>query len=327
MAKPNYFLVSVSIRQNLELCLKHAVAGFTNSTMGAWTFVEIREGDFISFLYAARVFNLYEVTHKEAIKGTIAELEQIPPLWKPVTFGKRTYHFPFRLYLKPVREFCEPIVRPEFAYVAENLLLRGGYYKTHFQADQTTLQNVSQMGNRWNGTVQPLDLPEHENFELRFTTNKAEQKIPFICPFEENILQAAIRQHLSETQNLTNFLALVGMEHLNADELEVLGEKALSEGHVDILIKDRVPIARARKIAVEVKRRKAQRKNLMQLRGYMDELGDECLLGVLIAETFPRTLVREAEKYCVRLVRYELPLDLQSPRSFSEILNALRLCL
>ncbi|MDT7894364.1 MAG: hypothetical protein RRA51_08590, partial [Armatimonadota bacterium] len=59
----------------------------------------------------------------------------------------------------------------------------------------------------------------------------------------------------------------------------------------------------------------------------MDELGDECLLGVLIAETFPRTLVREAEKHSVRLVRYELPLDLQSPRSFSEILNALRLCL
>ena len=120
---------------------------------------------------------------------------------------------------------------------------------------------------------------------------------------------------------------MVGMEHLNADELEVLGEKALSEGHVDILIKDRVPIACARKIAVEVKLRRAQKRDLMQLRGYMDELGDECLLGALIAETFPRTLVWEAEKHNVRLVRYELPLNWQSPKSFSEILNALRLCL
>ena len=44
---------------------------------------------------------------------------QAPPSWKPVTFRRRTYYFPFRLYLKPVREFCEPLVRPEFAYVAE----------------------------------------------------------------------------------------------------------------------------------------------------------------------------------------------------------------
>ena len=58
----------------------------------------------------------------------------------------RSYHFPFRLKLRQVRAFDEPIVRVEFAYIAENLLLRGGYRKTHFQADLTTLQNVSQMG-------------------------------------------------------------------------------------------------------------------------------------------------------------------------------------
>ncbi len=324
MAKPNYFLVSVSTRRHLELCLKHAIAGFTNSVAGAWTFVEIREGDFVSFLYAARVFNLYEVTGKEAI----VEFEQIPP-WEPVTFREsgRTYYFPFRLYLKPVREFCEPLVRPEFAYVAENLLLRSGYRKTHFQADQTTLQNVSQMGSRWNGALQPLNLPAHNNFEPRFTLMRHQQCIPFICPFQEIILQATIRQHLSEAKNLANFLAMVGLGHLNADDLEVLGEKALSEGHVDILIKDRVPIAYARKIAVEVKLRQARIKDLMQLKGYMDELGDECLLGVLIAQTFPRTLIREAEKHGLRLVRYELSLDWQSPKSFTEILNSVRLYL
>jgi len=158
-------------------------------------------------------------------------------------------------------------VRPEFAYVAENLLLRAGYRKTHFQANQTTLQNVSQMGSLWNGAVQPLDLPEHKNFELRFTTTKQQQHIPYMCPFQELILQAVIRQYLSETQNLANFLTMLGLKNLNADDFEVLDEKALSEGHVDILIKDRVPIAQARKIAVEVKTPRGAKKGIDAVKG------------------------------------------------------------
>ena len=48
-----YFLISVSNRTNLDLCIKYALAGFTDSINGLWTFVEIQEGDFISFLYGA----------------------------------------------------------------------------------------------------------------------------------------------------------------------------------------------------------------------------------------------------------------------------------
>lgn len=124
-----YFLTSVSNKTNLDSCLKYALAGFTNSINGLWTFVEIQEGDFISFLYGARIFNLYKVVGKEAVK----DADVLPP-WPSVTFrmSGKTYYFPFRLRLKPIREFIEPMVRPEFAYVAENLLLRGGYRKTHF---------------------------------------------------------------------------------------------------------------------------------------------------------------------------------------------------
>lgn len=131
-----YFLLSISNRINLDLCIKHALAGFTNSINGLWTFSEIQEGDYVSFLYGARVFNLYKVMKKQALKNA----DKLPP-WPSITFrmSGKTYYFPFRLYLKPIRELNEPMVRPEFAYVAENLLLRGGYKKTHFQADQTTL--------------------------------------------------------------------------------------------------------------------------------------------------------------------------------------------
>lgn len=322
MSKPNYFLIAVSTRQHLELCLKYAMAGFTNSVAGVWTFVEVQEGDFVSFLYAARAFNLYEVMRKEAI----VEFEKMPP-WPPVSFreSRKPYQFPFRLYLRPIREFCEPLVRPEFAYVAENLLLRAGYRKTHFQADQTTLQNVSQMGSLWNGEVQLLEFPAYTTFEPMFTANKKMERVPFVCQFQENILQAAIKRWLSDQDNFTNFLSMTGFEHLSPEGLEVLGEKALSHGHVDILIKDRVPIAQARKIAVEVKMKEAQPKDLRQLRGYMDELGDECVGGVLIANSFSKSVIREAPKQNINLVRYELNLDWQSPRKFPEILSSLRM--
>lgn len=91
MNKPNYFLISVSNRENLELCKKFALAGLTNSINGAWAYVEINEGDFVSFLYGARAHNLYRVKEKEAIRNA----KDLPP-WKPITFkpSNRTYWFP-----------------------------------------------------------------------------------------------------------------------------------------------------------------------------------------------------------------------------------------
>lgn len=86
----------------------------------------------------------------------------------------------------------------------------------------------------------------------------------------------------------------------------MLGEKALSYGHVDILIKDRIPIAHARRIAIEVKMKEAKPKDLRQLKGYMDELGEECIGGILIAQSFTKSVIREAPKQNIRLARYEL---------------------
>ena len=129
LRKPSYFLVSLSNRANLDLCERYSLAGFTNSINGVWIFLDIRDGDFISFLYGAKAHNLYIVEKKEALKSA----QNLPP-WAPLTFrvSRRTYYFPFRLTLTPVRKLEEPMVRSEFAYVAENLLLRGGYRKTHF---------------------------------------------------------------------------------------------------------------------------------------------------------------------------------------------------
>ena len=197
--KRSYFLIAVSNRRNLDLCIKYSLARFTNSINGVWTFLEAQEGDYISFLYGAKVFNLYVISGKEAIK----DAEAMPP-WEPITFRQSggTYYFPFRLHLAPVRRFEESLVRAEFAYVAENLLLRGHYRKTHFQADQTTLQSVSRMGNLWNGYGTKLESPNYSTFIPRFTARREKQYIPEVFQLHEFILQSLIRRYLCDSNNL-----------------------------------------------------------------------------------------------------------------------------
>jgi len=197
--------------------------------------MEIEEGDFVSFLYGARVFNLYQVVEKKAFKNA----ENLPP-WPSITFkmSGKTYYFPYRLFLRPIRRLSEPIVRPEFAYVAENLLLRGGYRKTHFQADQTTFYAVSQMGEAYTETVNHLDLKNQEVFIPKFTWDKNSQNIPEVFKFQELILQSLIRHYLSDANKLQKFFEGMGMNNLNGSNFEILGEKALPEGHIDLLIKD-----------------------------------------------------------------------------------------
>lgn len=193
-------MISVSNRENLELCKRYALAGFSDSINGVWTFCEINEGDFISFLYAARAHNLYKVEKKVAFHNALT----LPP-WKPITFkiSRKTYYFPFRLYLSQLRKLEEPLIRAEFSYVAENLLLRGGYRKTHFQADQTTLQNVSQMGQKSLESVEPLEISS-STFVPQFSTSKSFLNAPYVFPFRELILQSAVRITSAKKTNYKN---------------------------------------------------------------------------------------------------------------------------
>jgi len=318
-----YFLISVSNRTNLELCVKYALAGFTNSINGLWTFSEIQEGDFISFLYGARAHNLYQVEGKEAIR----DAQDLPP-WDSITFKMSgiTYYFPFRLHLSPIRKFSESLVRAEFAYVAENLLLRGGYRKTHFQTDQTTLQSASQLGELYDDTTARLNFSGYETFIPRLTKSKDKVSPPEIFRFFEVILQAAIRQHLSERENLGAFLHQIGVETLDTGKLEVLGEKALAEGHIDILIKEATPMGLARKIIIEVKTGLAKLQDISQLSMYLDEMGNECLAGVIIARDFSRKVLEEAKRQRIGTFEYKLGIiESGALVTFSEIKENLQL--
>ena len=312
---PNYFLVSVSNRMNLELCMKYSMAGFTNSINGLWTFFDIDIGDYISFIYGARVRNLYRVVEKVAYKNA----ENLPP-WPPITFrSKRTYYFPFRLFLKQEREFNEPMVRPEFSYVAENLLLRGGYRKTHFQADTITFYNVSEMGTVFSGSIKHLNL-ETDTFEPKIVFKRENQRIPEKFYFKELILQSLAKRKLQ------NFVLGEILEYFGEDnapeEFEVLGEKALPEGYVDIFIKLRHPAGVNKYLLVEVKGGKAQKKDLDQLTGYLNEFGDEAIGGILIAREFSRSIVNSSRILPVKY--YFENLDPLSEYTYRELLDLLR---
>jgi hypothetical protein len=318
-----YFLVSVSNRTNLDLCMRYGLAGFTSSVNGLWTFVEIQEGDYVSFLYGARVFNLYKVMSKEALRGA----DKLPP-WPSVTFrmSGKTYYFPFRLHLDPVRHLNEPMVRPEFSYVAENLLLRGGYRKTHFQADQITLHAVSQMGELSNHPSEPLKLDSYQTFQPKLTWNKSLESSPEVFHFQELILQSLIRHYLCDVHELQGFFLSIGLNNLEASDFEALGEKALSEGHVDILLKDTQPVGTSRKIIVEVKARAAGIEDIMQLRDYMHELGAECIAGVLVARRYSKGISQKArDEGILPLIYLFEGTNAQDAHLFEELKRNLRL--
>ena len=224
----------------------------------------------------------------------------------------------------PIRELSESLVRTEFAYVAENLLLRGGYRKTHFQADQTTLQSVSQFGELYSDTIDRLELKNYETFLPRFT--KSNTSPPEIFRFTEIILQSAIRRHLSDTNNLTAFLNQIEVNTLNTNKLDVLGEKALSEGHIDIMIKEAVPIGLARKIIIEVKTGLAKLQDISQLSAYLNELGNECISGILIAKDFSKSVLQEAQKKRIYAFSYKLEtIENHTPVTFDELKKDLKL--
>ncbi len=316
---PEYFLISISNRRNLELCIKHALAGFTNSINGLWTFSEIDVGDYISFLYGARVYNLYRVIRKEAYKNA----DKLPP-WPPVTFkmSGNTYYFPFRLHLKQERVLSEPMVRDEFAYVAENLLLRGGYRKTHFQADAVTFYNASNMGEPFTGRNEKLNL-HSEVFTPKVVFKREKQENPEKFYFQELILQSLVRKKIRKTilkDTLDHFNISISPENF-----EILGEKALPEGFVDVFIKLKHPQGSNIYFLVEVKTGKVQSKDFKQLKGYMKEFGAECKGGILIAKEFPKKIYSELSSNILPIKYRFNQINKDGEYTYEQLLEALNL--
>lgn len=317
MESPSYFFVAVSNKQNLTDCRNYCLAGFPETGNGAWTFADIELGDYISFLYGAKAHDLYRINNKRAIVNA----SEVGP-WPPLEFNNGEAYFPFRLDLHREREFKESLVRSEFQYVAENLLLRGGYSRTHFQADRTTLQRVSQMGERRETDGLNRDW-EPEEKTAQWVRRRGGFEPPEESRFLEYTLHALLRKHLADDRYQTEFFEMTGFTTLLDQDIEVLGERALPEGHVDLLIRESEPVGQATNIPIEVKLNRCSDEDLTQLRGYIQQLQPECPGGILLAETIPRSFDVPDD---VSLVRASFDgIDMGEPQPISEMLSALRL--
>ena len=73
---------------------------------------------------------------------------------------------------------------------------------------------------------------------------------------------------------------------------EVLSEKALPQGHVDLLLKEAIPFGTSKQIVIEVKTNKATIKDLDQIKSYMEEIGNDCVGRILIARDFNKKIFR-----------------------------------
>jgi hypothetical protein len=218
------------------------------------------------------------------------------------------------------------MVRPEFAYVAENLLLRGGYRKTHFQADQITLHAISQMGELSNHFTEELKLNSYETFQPKLTWNKSLESLPEVFHFQELILQSLIRHYLSDVHKLQDFFLKIGLNNLKGSDFETLGEKALPEGHVDIFIKDTQPIGISRKIIIEVKTRAVRIEDIIQLKDYIHELGAECIAGVLIAQKYSKKVLQKArDEGILPLIYFFEGIDTHGAHLFEDLKRNLHL--
>ncbi|WP_448377991.1 hypothetical protein [Fervidobacterium sp.] len=186
------------------------------------------------------------------------------------------------------------MVRPEFAYVAEDLLLRGGYRKTHFQADATTLSYVSTLGTSPHNSIKYENSDTFKFSDLEFvpktlfsnTDSDYEDSNYTVTKFNENILQSLLKRKLNSI--LKDVLRYFGSDK-NPDEFEILSEKALSRGFIDLFIKLKHPIGKNQYILVEVKNRKASSKDFEQITEYIKDFDKEgeLLGGIVIASDFP----------------------------------------
>jgi hypothetical protein len=149
---------------------------------------------------------------------------------------------------------------------------------------------------------------------------------PKVFYFQEFILQALIRHWLSWGENLQSMFDSSGLNNFQAKDFEILGEKALPEGHIDILIKDCIPAGYSRKIIVEVKTGKAKSQDVYQLGNYVTEIGEECVLGILITQNFSRKVQQESENMGTKCFTYSFSqIDKKQKYPFEELKSNLQL--
>lgn len=102
-----------------------------------------------------------------------------------------------------------------------------------------------------------------------------------------------------------------------------MGEKALPEGFADIFIKLKHPTGRNKYILVEIKTGKASKKDLNQLKGYIEEFKNEAIGSALIAKDFPKNFTYDSKMLAIKYKFRNI--DKNSEYSYEKLFNLLEL--
>jgi len=173
-------------------------------------------------------------------------------------------------------------------------------------------------------TVAPeLDLPPHEEFQPLFARTVKGQP-PRVFRLREILIQSLARQKLKDPAIQAALYAGSPSQNGSHPTLEVLGEKGIPEGLIDILLKDPHPTDQLREWILEVKVHRPARADVAQLVHYVEVLGPDCIGAALIAPEFPSS--RTLRPPSVQFVRYDFGgLDIGSPHTFAELEGHFRL--
>jgi hypothetical protein len=141
------FVVALSTDRNLQLCRSSRTAGFPDTKPGRWAYLDVEEGDYVTFYYNGRLWDLYRVTRKY-VPDYYADNEgrgdsELDPVslgsgdkWTAIMTENGSIYFPYRLEmdLLSTSTFNTNLVfRPGRERLGINLVPRVSLKKSHFQ--------------------------------------------------------------------------------------------------------------------------------------------------------------------------------------------------
>lgn len=251
--KPKYYIILLSSEENLSKCKEHTIAGFPYTDNGVWAYLDINEGDYVSFYYNGKIHNLYKVSKKfipDEYKNKKKECkgkDKYDPIsleknnkirWRAISKKKDEYiYFPYRLKLLELKEGIEfrtlSIFKEEFKRFGNNILPRTGLKKSHIQLSISDIKKI--FGKEIfdiDKEYRNLDLNFKDFYEvLSFLKNKNNNKITIEDIHNEKILQTLIKRILEGSKDKV-------FQYLKIEnkEVEFFSEQTVDGGEADIVI-------------------------------------------------------------------------------------------
>lgn len=246
--KSKYFIVILSNEENLNKCLDNNIAGFPETDNGAWAYLDINEGDYLSFYYNGRIFNLYKVKEKfipekfkkERAKGSEYEDPVALPngdRWSAIKTKKDNIYFPYRFSLQLIEESdyaTSLIFKQGFERLGINLVPRVSFKKSHFQLSiKDIMKSFNSTKTVSKGKYFFIDDFQEVFYRKDQVTPSKLQEITtkeiFLQTLLKRILEASIKKYKS-------FINLNSINELEFNELEFFSEQTVYGGEADLVI-------------------------------------------------------------------------------------------